>query len=86
MSASQRIEVAAGPPLAVRIEVAAGRRLAVRVDGSGPPLLVLHGFTGSAETMAGTAEQLQGFRRIRVDLLGHGGSDAPEWAAFPAAG
>ena len=50
--------------------------LHVEVAGSGPPLVLLHGFTGSVETL----EELAGglvdrFRTIRVDLLGHGRSD-----------
>jgi len=50
----------------------------VTLAGSGPPLLLLHGFTGSAETWEpfiptwGTHSTL-----IAVDLLGHGRSDCP---------
>ena len=55
-----------------------GLRLHVRVQGSGEPLLLLHGFTGSgdvwgAELLEGLA---QGFQVVAVDLLGHGESDA----------
>ena len=46
--------------------------------GSGPPLLLLHGFTGSG---ASWAPQLETFRHhfdvVAVDLIGHGRSDAP---------
>jgi 2-succinyl-6-hydroxy-2,4-cyclohexadiene-1-carboxylate synthase len=52
--------------------------LHVEVGGSGPPLLLLHGFTGSTETLEELARGLADrYRTIRVDLLGHGRSDAP---------
>lgn len=55
-----------------------GVRLEVRAAGSGPPVILLHGFTGRG---ASWAAQLPGLRRshrtIVVDLLGHGRSDAP---------
>jgi 2-succinyl-6-hydroxy-2,4-cyclohexadiene-1-carboxylate synthase len=48
------------------------------VEGAGPPLVLLHGFTGCA---AGWAPQVAAFKRdftcIAVDLPGHGGTDAP---------
>jgi naphthoate synthase len=60
-----------------RIDVG-GAELAVELAGQGPPLLLLHGFTGAAETMRELADALAGeFRTIAVDLLGHGDSDAP---------
>ena len=71
MSASTRLFVDAG-----------GVRLHVVRDGpSGPrrPILVLHGFTGSAESMSCVAEPLARERCVgRLDLVGHGESDAPE--------
>jgi 2-succinyl-6-hydroxy-2,4-cyclohexadiene-1-carboxylate synthase len=46
--------------------------------GHGPPLLLLHGFTGTAATWHDVAAACQGERRVVApDLLGHGGSDAP---------
>ena len=55
-----------------------GVRLEARAAGTGPPLLLLHGFTGRG---ASWAPHLAAFRRrhrtIVVDLLGHGRSDAP---------
>jgi 2-succinyl-6-hydroxy-2,4-cyclohexadiene-1-carboxylate synthase len=55
-----------------------GIRLETRSAGSGPPLLLLHGFTGRGATWA---SHLPAFRRrhrtIVVDLLGHGRSDGP---------
>lgn len=54
-------------------------------EGEGPAALVLHGFTGCAEGLADTAAALRaaGLRTLRVDLVGHGRSDAPaETAAY----
>ena len=58
-----------------------GRRWAVRVAGSGPALLLLHGFTGSGRSWdAGlTAAAIRaGFTTIAPDLPGHGGT---AWSA-----
>ncbi len=54
-------------------------RLNVQVHGSGEPLLLLHGFTGSSlswgdDLISGLA---QAHRVVAVDLLGHGMSDVP---------
>jgi 2-succinyl-6-hydroxy-2,4-cyclohexadiene-1-carboxylate synthase len=50
----------------------------VTLAGTGPPLLLLHGFTGSAATWTPHLHALAGrFLTIGVDLLGHGQSDAP---------
>ena len=44
-----------------------------------PPLLLLHGFTGSHQSWQTLRATLPGSRRmIAVDLLGHGQTDAPE--------
>jgi 2-succinyl-6-hydroxy-2,4-cyclohexadiene-1-carboxylate synthase len=54
-----------------------GLRWAVRVEGSGPALLLLHGFTGSGSSWAGglTGAALEaGFSVILPDLPGHGGT------------
>ena len=55
-----------------------GLHFNVEAEGEGAPLLLLHGFTGSA---AGWAPQIEAFagraRIVAVDLLGHGRSDAP---------
>ena len=49
------------------------------VVGSGEPLLLLHGFTGSMETwrsfISSWSEQ---FQVIVVDLVGHGKTESPE--------
>lgn len=56
---------------------AAGVRIAVDFWGSGPPVLVLHGFTGSATAMAPLTSRLDGFTVIAPDLIGHGRSESP---------
>jgi 2-succinyl-6-hydroxy-2,4-cyclohexadiene-1-carboxylate synthase len=74
----------------VRFVEAAGVRLRALLDstatvGSGDggaaaerSVLVLHGFTGDAESMACVAEGLRGHARIaRLELIGHGESEAP---------
>jgi 2-succinyl-6-hydroxy-2,4-cyclohexadiene-1-carboxylate synthase len=54
-----------------------GLQLNVEIDGHGPPLLLLHGFTGSAGTWREMREAWRGRRTVAVDLIGHGASDAP---------
>lgn len=46
-------------------------------DGDGPPLVLLHGFTGAASSWAPLRAALRGFRTIAIELPGHGRSDAP---------
>lgn len=68
--------------VAERSVVAAGVRLRVRVEGTahgGTPVLVLHGFTGCAESMQDVVDALSATRRVVApDLVGHGGSESPE--------
>lgn len=45
--------------------------------GEGPVRVVLHGFTGDRSTMEPLADAIGG-RRLVIDLVGHGESDAPE--------
>jgi len=54
-------------------------RYAVRVAGSGAPVLLLHGFTGTGRSWDPLARRLRvaGYRTVAPDLLGHGRSDAP---------
>ncbi len=55
-----------------------GVLLHVVEEGQGTPVLVLHGFTGSSASMAGVSRMLRDRHRVvRVDLVGHGDSDAP---------
>ncbi|HLT59300.1 MAG TPA: 2-succinyl-6-hydroxy-2,4-cyclohexadiene-1-carboxylate synthase [Limnochordales bacterium] len=50
----------------------------VRAAGAGPPLLLLHGFTGTGLTWAPLMPALsQRFRAVAPDLLGHGETGAP---------
>ena len=53
-------------------------QLATATTGSGEPVIVLHGFTGSVEAMAPLSDRLDGWRRIAVDLVGHGRSPSPD--------
>ena len=59
------------------VQAAAGVRIAVDFWGSGPPVLVLHGFTGSAAAMAPLTSRLDGLSVIAPDLVGHGRSESP---------
>lgn len=50
--------------------------------GQGPPLVLLHGFTGSAAQWGGALDGLaNGHDVCAIDLIGHGLSDAPPEAA-----
>jgi len=50
----------------------------VEIDGRGPPLLVLHGFTGSVRAWAEVRPALAAFAQaIFVDAIGHGRSATP---------
>ncbi len=55
---------------------AAEVRLHVGREGSGAPVVLLHGFTGTGASMAPLGRRLGG-ETITVDLVGHGVSDAP---------
>ena len=56
-----------------------GIRLNVEIAGAGQPLVMLHGFTGDLSTWDCMASVLQDrYSTVRVDLIGHGKSDAPE--------
>jgi 2-succinyl-6-hydroxy-2,4-cyclohexadiene-1-carboxylate synthase len=45
--------------------------------GDGPALLLLHGFTRAARAWEPLLPAFEDYRTIRVDLIGHGKSDAP---------
>jgi len=61
---------------------AAGLTLCAQIEGpenGATPALLLHGFTGSAESMGCVSEPLARDRRIaRLELVGHGESEAPQ--------
>jgi 2-succinyl-6-hydroxy-2,4-cyclohexadiene-1-carboxylate synthase len=58
--------------------LADGASYDVRTDGSGPPLLLIHGFTGRGSNWAPLLPELRRVATtITVDLLGHGNSDSP---------
>jgi len=69
-----------------KIEIGGGS-FQVRIEGEGPPLLLLHGFTGSIETMSDFSAALRNhFCVISVDLPGHGRTSVPDdpvWYTFP---
>jgi len=55
-----------------------GFALNIEVAGQGPPVVLLHGFTGSAAGWGATADVLADeFTTLAVDIVGHGKSDAP---------
>ncbi len=51
----------------------------VKMNGTGYPLVLLHGFTGNADTWLPFFEQWgQHSALIAVDIIGHGDTDSPE--------
>jgi pimeloyl-ACP methyl ester carboxylesterase len=55
-----------------------GHDLAYRMEGSGPPLLLLHGIAGSSRTWRDVIPRLTGrFTVVAPDLMGHGQSEKP---------
>ena len=66
------------------VDAGDGLTLRIELSGTGPPLLLLHGFTGSAATWDSLREALDArFTIIAVDLPGHGRSSSPaDYARF----
>jgi len=61
-----------------RVAVAPGFYLNVEKAGLGPPLILLHGFTGSVASWSPLREALnEHFTTIAIDIVGHGHSDKP---------
>lgn len=56
-------------------------KLAVEVHGEGPTLVLVHGRSSNSETWDSLLPHLDGFRVLRVDLLGHGASPSPDQAS-----
>ncbi|MEE8338231.1 MAG: 2-succinyl-6-hydroxy-2,4-cyclohexadiene-1-carboxylate synthase [Dehalococcoidia bacterium] len=55
-----------------------GLALNVELAGAGPPVVLLHGFTGAAAGWAPIVELLAAeFTTLAIDIVGHGRSDAP---------
>lgn len=64
-----------------RVVALPGGDLQVREDGArrGTPLVLLHGFASSVHWWTPLVERLgRDFRLVRIDLLGHGGSEKPD--------
>lgn len=60
------------------IDVGDALRLHVERGGTGPPLLLLHGFMGAAASWSALTDELSPrFTTLAVDLPGHGRSTAP---------
>jgi 2-succinyl-6-hydroxy-2,4-cyclohexadiene-1-carboxylate synthase len=60
----------------MRVELAPGFGLNVELSGSGAPLVLLHGFTGSSQAWSPLRALLaERFTLIAVDIVGHGLSD-----------
>jgi 2-succinyl-6-hydroxy-2,4-cyclohexadiene-1-carboxylate synthase len=56
-----------------------GVNLNVMITGSGPPVVALHGFAGDMSSWSEFVPEARGkYTVITIDMLGHGGSDAPE--------
>jgi 2-succinyl-6-hydroxy-2,4-cyclohexadiene-1-carboxylate synthase len=56
-----------------------GLEFHVESEGSGPPLVLLHGFTGSVRSFDGVRSALaKRAQVISIDLIGHGRTSAPE--------
>jgi pimeloyl-ACP methyl ester carboxylesterase len=50
----------------------------VRVEGEGPPVVLIHGFGAALDWWDAIAPELaRDHRFIRLDLIGHGGTEAP---------
>ena len=58
--------------------MARGVKLHIVSEGRGHPVVLLHGFTGTTRSLAHLAGGLRdAHRAIRIDLVGHGCSEAP---------
>jgi len=70
-------DIAMNPTTELTFEIN-GLRMHAALTGAGRPLVLLHGFTGSAATWASLAARLAPRHQcIALDLIGHGSSGAP---------
>ena len=70
---SQRIELTLATTMTSHFIDIDHLRYHLEIDGRGLPLVLLHGFTGSAESWSAHIEALAArFRVVRIDLPGHG--------------
>lgn len=61
-----------------RFEVHPGFSLHVDISGGGPPVVLLHGFTGAADGWGEFRDLLdEQFTTYAIDIIGHGRSDKP---------
>jgi len=76
-----------GAPASATFVDVDGVHVHYRDEGSGPAVVLIHGFAGSLEHWAGVAPQLvrAGYRVIRVDLKGFGWTSRPEGDYSPPA-
>ena len=58
----------------IELQVPLGRIAALRNDGSGPPVLALHGWLDNAASFVPMAPWLQALDLVAIDLPGHGRS------------
>lgn len=66
-------------PFAQRFYDVGGVRTRCIEAGEGPPIVLLHGGGGHAETWVRNLAALSPYRRVHaIDMLGHGFTDAPE--------
>ncbi len=82
------------PLIEHRLRLAGYQTRALELEGEGPPVLLLHGFSDSADTWRLTLDRLAvaGRRAVAVDLPGFGAAEAlapglmlPQYDAFVAA-
>lgn len=65
-------------PVSSHFFEARGVSVHAEIGGTGRPVVLLHGFTGSTAAMAELAGELRdSYRTISIDLIGHGRSAAP---------
>ena len=54
-----------------------GVKIFYSVSGSGPAVLLSHGYTATSKMWRGQIPALTGYRLITWDMRGHGESDSP---------